>query len=84
MNVRNVGMVRRPRPGRRPEEPPLRFENGQVVDAGFATAHQAFLVELPKLVAVTAESLAARVVPLVLEPDRDPIVRHAAENTPLA
>lgn len=43
--------------------------DGGVVDAGLAPAHQAVLVELPELVAVGAEPLAAGVVPLVLEPD---------------
>ena len=44
-----------------------------VVDAGFAAAHQAVLVELPLLVAVGAMPLAGIVVPLILKPHRDAI-----------
>jgi len=52
----------------------LRFLDGDVVNAGLPPAHQAVLVELPELVAVASSPLAPRVVALVLEPDRDPVL----------
>src|SRR5215469_18318777 len=56
------------------EDTALGLLDRDVVDAGLATAHQAVLVELPQLVAVAAPPLALRVVGLVLEPDRDPVL----------
>src|SRR3712207_3851311 len=53
--------------------------DGDVVDAGLTTAHEAALVELPQLVAVAAEPLAGGVVPLVLEADGDAVVGGAPQ-----
>src|SRR3954451_8188081 len=50
------------------------FLDGQVVDAGNAHTHQSFAIELPVLVSVGAEMLAAVVAPLVGEAHRDPVV----------
>src|SRR5690242_19723553 len=62
-------------PGRaRAEDPPLGLLDRDVVDAGLPATHQAMLVELPQLVAVAAPPPALRVVGLVLEPDRDPVL----------
>ena len=55
------------------EDPPLRFLDGDVVDASLPAAHQAVLVELPELVAIAAPPLPLSVMALVLEPDRDPV-----------
>src|SRR5262249_29261880 len=43
------------------------------VDAGEAQTHEAAVVELPVLVAIGSEMLAAVVVPLVREADGDPV-----------
>ena len=46
----------------------------QVVDAGDAQPHQPVRVELPVLVAVAAEPVAAVVVPFIGEADGDPVL----------
>src|SRR5438067_2366841 len=56
------------------EDAALGLLDRDVVDARLATAHQAVLVELPQLIAVAAPPMAIRVVGLVLEPDRDPVL----------
>src|ERR1700760_4263424 len=53
---------------------PLVRLDRQVVDAGVAYAHQALVVELPVLVAVAAEPVAAVVVPFVSETHGDAVV----------
>src|SRR5215468_12528075 len=53
--------------------------NRQVVDAGDAQPHQAVLVELPVLVAVAAEPVAAVVVPLIGEAHGDAVVAVGPE-----
>src|SRR5260370_8488054 len=67
---RNSG---RPWAGRGPVKTAVFFCDRNVVDAGFAAAHQAVLVELPLLVAVRAVPLAGVVVPLILKPPRDAV-----------
>src|SRR5262245_30946334 len=67
-------MVRRAGSRSGPEELAFGFENAHVVNARFSATHQAVLVELPQLVAVAAMPLAAGIMPLVLEPHRDPVV----------
>ena len=58
------GMIVRPPPQR-----PMIFapahRDRQIVDAGVAGAHEALLVELPILVAIAAEPMAAVVVPFI-------------------
>ena len=51
--------IRRPRSRRSPMEAAVLFRNLDVVDAGFAAAHQAVFVEFPLLVAVGAMPLPA-------------------------
>jgi hypothetical protein len=46
-----------------------------VVDGGVAATHQAATVELLQLVAVTPPPATLRVMALVLEPDRDTVIR---------
>ena len=58
----------------RAEDPPLGLPDRDVVDTRLPAAHQAMLVELPLLVAVAAPPPALRVMGLVLEPDRDPVL----------
>jgi len=52
----------------------LALGNRQIVDAGEASAHQAVLVELPVLIAVGAEPLAAIVMPFIGKAYRNPVV----------
>src|SRR5665213_35585 len=61
---RHIG---RPRARRRPMEAAILFRDRDIVDAGFAAAHQAVLVELPLLVAIGTMPLSGSVMPLVLE-----------------
>src|SRR4029077_16794555 len=61
-------------PAERPVIFPLAFLDRKIVDAGDAQAHQPLLVELPVLVAVAAEPVAAIVVPLVGEAYRDAVL----------
>src|SRR3954454_23694540 len=58
----------------RPAVLALALPDRQVVDAGEAQPHQAVLVELPVLVAVAAEPVAAVVMPLVGEAHCDAVV----------
>src|SRR5712671_5827343 len=51
----------------------------QIVDAGDAQTHQAALVELPVLVAVAAEPVAAVVVPFIGEAHRDAVVAEGPD-----
>jgi hypothetical protein len=46
----------------------------QVIDAGDAQMHQPVLIELPVLVAIAAEPIAAIVVPFVGEANRDSVL----------
>src|SRR5690606_27995720 len=62
--VRQSWMIVRP-PAERPAELALGLGDRQIVDAGYAPAHQAVLVELPVLIAVRAEPVAGVVVPFV-------------------
>ena len=52
-----------------PEELAVGVLDGNVVDAGFAAAHESVFVELPLLVSVGAEPVLGGVVELVLEAD---------------
>src|SRR6266700_8186543 len=56
------------------EDAALGLLDRDVVDARLPAAHQAVLVELPQLIAVAAPPPAIRVMGLVLEPDRDPVL----------
>src|SRR4029453_3935751 len=62
-----------------PGELPLGRGNRAVVDAGNAQAHEAPIVELPVLVAVRAEVLAAVVMPFVGEAHGDPVAGERPE-----
>ncbi len=56
-----------------PEKLPIRFADGQIVDAGKATGHKAIRVEFPVLVSVRPVPVAAVVVPFVGETDGNPV-----------
>ena len=57
----------------RPRELAFRFVDGNVVNTGFTATHQAFIVELPVLVSISAEPLAVFVSVFVLEANRDSV-----------
>src|SRR6476660_8342312 len=59
---------------RRPEELALFHRNRHIVDARLAPAHQTVAVELPLLIAIGAEPVAAIVAPFILEAHGDAIV----------
>src|SRR5262249_52136089 len=80
LDVGDAGVVRGPGSGGGPQERPLLDADRHVIDTRLAAAHQAPLVKLPQLVAVTAEPVAAGVVPLVPEPDRDAILGERPER----
>src|SRR6266436_5987184 len=61
-------------PSQRPPVPPVGLADRQIVDARDPPPHEAARIELPVLVPVGAEPLAAVVAPLVGEPDRDPVL----------
>src|SRR5258705_12875446 len=67
------GMIDRTRT-RWPEEFAFFRRDRHVVDARLAPAHQTVAVELPLLIAIGAEPVAAIVVPFILEAHRDAIV----------
>ncbi len=67
-------MIERARARRVPKKLPLVFPDPDIVDAGFAPAHQALLVELPVLVTVGTEPVSGIVMPFVLETHRDPVI----------
>src|SRR6185312_2909227 len=71
--------LRRPRARRWPVKAAVLFGNRDIVDAGFASAHQAVLVELPLLVAVGAMPLAGIVMPFILKAHGDAIVVERPE-----
>ncbi len=71
--VAQSGNICRPWARRGPVKTAVFFGDRNIVDAGFAAAHQAVLVELPLLVAVGAMPLAGVVVPLILKPHRDAV-----------
>jgi hypothetical protein len=62
-----------------PEEFAVGGRDGEVVDAGFAAAHEALVVELPELVAEAAPPLAGGVVRLVDEADGHAVFSKAPE-----
>src|SRR5690348_14747963 len=57
----------------RPAIATVRLGDRRVVDAGDPALHEAVSVEFPVLVAVAAKPVAAVIVPLVGEPDRDAV-----------
>jgi hypothetical protein len=63
----------------RPMEPPVRLPDRHVVDAGFASAHQALAIKLPLLVAVGAKPVPRIVMPFVLEANGDAVVGDGPE-----
>ncbi len=71
--------IRRPRAWCRPAEAAVFFGDRHIVDAGFAPAHQAVVVELPLLVAVGPVPLPGIVMPLILKAHRDVIVVERPE-----
>src|SRR5262249_52827600 len=75
---REPGVIVRP-PSERPVKLALVRGDRQVVDAGDAETHQPLVVELPVLVAVGSEVLAAVVVPFVGEPHGDAIAGERPE-----
>jgi hypothetical protein len=54
--------------------------DGQVVDAGNPAPHHAQIVELPVLVAVAAEPIAAVIVPFVDKPDGDAVAGESQSS----
>src|SRR5579872_4557099 len=71
-------MIIRP-PSQRPAILAVAFVDRGVVDAGDAPAHEAFFVELPELVAIRPEPIAAIVTPLIGETDRDAILTESPQ-----
>ena len=63
----------------RPAEQPIGLADRHVIDACFTTAHQALGVELPLLVTMRAIPVPGIVVPFVLKPHGDAIVRDGPE-----
>ena len=49
------------------------FTNRQIVDAGVANGHKAVILELPVFVTVRPKPVAGIVMPLVGEPNRNPV-----------
>jgi hypothetical protein len=72
-------MIRGAQLRRRPPETALAFADRHIIDAGFAAAHQAVLVEFPLLIAVGAEPLSGVVMPFVLETHGDEIAVERPE-----
>lgn len=60
--------------------PPLRFCNRRVVNAGAPFPHQAGIVEFPKLVSIRPVPLAFFVVPFILKAGRDAIFAEAQQR----
>src|ERR1700682_1053740 len=71
--------IRRPWARRGPVKAAVFLGNRNIVDAGFAAAHQADFVELPLLVAVGAMPLPGIVMPLVLKAHRDVVAVERPE-----
>src|ERR1700730_3256850 len=71
--------ISRSRARRGPVKAAVLLRNRDIVDAGFAPAHQAVLVELPLLVAVGAMPLPGIVMPFVLKPHRDAVLIERPE-----
>src|ERR1700716_365876 len=71
--------ILRPRARCGPAKAAVFLRNRNIVDAGFAAAHQAGLVEFPLLVAVGAMPLPGIVMPLVLKPHRDVVAVERPE-----
>ena len=71
---RQTRMVRWTRSKRLPQELSLFDADRDIVDAGFAAAHEPILVEFPLFIAMRAEPVARVVVPLILKAHRDVIV----------
>src|SRR5205807_5842267 len=69
----------RPRARRLPVKAAVFFRNRNVVDRGFAPAHQAVFVELPLLVAVGAIPLPGIVMAFILKPHRDAVAVERPE-----
>src|SRR4051794_4655147 len=65
--------IRRPRARRGPTKAAVLFRDRNIVDAGFAAAHQAGFIELPLLVAIGTVPLPRIVVPFVLKAHRDTV-----------
>src|ERR1700737_4417152 len=63
--------IRRPLARRGPAKAAIFFDNRNIVDAGFAPAHQAVFVEFPLFVTVGAMPLTGVVMPLLLKPPRE-------------
>src|SRR5580704_14517839 len=68
-----------PRTRRCPVKASVGFRDRNIVDAGFAAAHQAVVVELPLLVAVGTMPLPGIIMPLVLKPHRDAVATERPE-----
>src|SRR6266566_7837406 len=71
--------MRRPWARCGPAKAAVFFGDHNIVDAGFAAAHQAVFVELPLLVAIGAMPLSGIVVPLILKPHRDTVAVERPE-----
>ena len=69
-------------PGTRAEIAALGLGDGEVVDAGFSSTHQAVVVEFPELVAIAAVPLAGGIVPFILEPHRHPVAAKSPQALP--
>src|SRR5882672_6487924 len=71
--------IRRPWARCGPAKAAVGFRDSDIVDAGFAAAHQAVLVEFPLFVAVGTMPLPGIVMPLVLKPHRDTVAVERPE-----
>ena len=71
-------MVVRPA-AQRPVVLALGLLDRQIVDAGNAHTHQSLAIELPVLIAVRAEVLAAVIAPFIGEAHCDPMVRESPD-----
>ena len=57
----------------------LHFFDGDIIDAGFSTLHQSFIIEFPEFVSVSSKPLAISIVVLVLETYGDLVVGEAPQ-----
>ncbi len=62
-----------------PEKLPIRFADGQIVDAGKATGHEAIRVEFPVLVSVRPVPVSAVIVPFIREADSDSVFEECPQ-----
>src|SRR5438105_7045856 len=73
IKIAQARMIVRPA-AKRPVILAFRLGDRQIIDAGDAPPHQAVLVEVPVLIAVAAEPVAAVIAPFIGEADGNSIV----------